>query len=218
MLRIYTEEHGESVLFARMLLLTLRYDGQKTALGGDPKEADLLILDADALRQEQIEHFLETALCVLYTAGKEDLSLRYPDCPVFVRPFSMEDFCEKIRQICKKAHAQDMAKEGVHLEKAEPPKPKTASEELTFTPHGVMFRQQPLHLTAKETEVLQYLYTRRGKVCTREEILQDLWGYPQGETATNVVDVYIRYLRKKIDQTFDVRLLRSVRGQGYLIL
>ncbi len=218
MLRIYTEEHGESVLFARMLLLTLRYDGQKAAFGGDPKEADLLILDADALRQEQIQHLLETAPCVLYTAGEEDFSLRYPACPVFVRPFSMENFCEKIRQICGKSYSQELPREGIPEEKAEAPTPKAASEELTFTPHGVMFRQQPLHLTAKETEVLQYLYTRRGKVCTREEILQDLWGYPQGETATNVVDVYIRYLRKKIDQTFDVRLLRSVRGKGYTIL
>ncbi len=223
MLRIYTEEQGEAVLFARMLLLTLRREGpryelQGAMLGGDPKDAVLRLLDIDALRKEQITQLLSAGPCVLYTA-KQESALQYPDTEVFIRPFSMEQFCTRLRQICLQYRQQDPQASVFAGQEALSVHPvRTAAEELVFGSHGVFFRQQPLHLTAKETEVLQYLYRRRGQTCTREEILTDLWGYPGGEASTNVVDVYIRYLRKKIDQTFDVRLLRSVRGKGYTIL
>ena len=71
-------------------------------------------------------------------------------------------------------------------------------------------------LTKKEYELLTYLVQNKNIVLTREQILNEVWGYSyNGET--NVVDVYIRYLRAKIDDAFGVKLIHTVRGVGYVL-
>lgn len=76
--------------------------------------------------------------------------------------------------------------------------------------------EQLVQLTPKEFELLRYLVKRAGSVCQREEILQEVWGYDFA-TGTNVVDVYIRHLRSKIDKGQAHKLIHTVRGQGYMI-
>ena len=72
----------------------------------------------------------------------------------------------------------------------------------------------PVALTNREFELLRTLMRNRGIVMTREKLLEQVWGYDYaGET--NVVDVYIRYLRQKIDDAFGVKLIHTVRGVGY---
>lgn len=73
-----------------------------------------------------------------------------------------------------------------------------------------------IHLTPQEFKLLQYLMTNKGRILTREMILNRVWLYTP-DIETRVVDVYMGYLRKKIDQGFDKPLLRSVRGFGYMI-
>ena len=72
-----------------------------------------------------------------------------------------------------------------------------------------------LTLTNREFELLRALMQNRGIVLSRERLLEQVWGYEYfGET--NVVDVYIRYLRQKIDDSFGVKLIHTVRGVGYV--
>jgi DNA-binding response OmpR family regulator len=72
----------------------------------------------------------------------------------------------------------------------------------------------PIELTPKEFELLQYLIMHKDHVLTREEIISEVWGYDfVGDT--NIVDVYIRYLRKKIDKGYKPKLIRTARGIGY---
>ncbi len=73
-----------------------------------------------------------------------------------------------------------------------------------------------IKLTPKEFDLLRYLVKRAEQVCHREAILQEVWGF-DFSTGTNVVDVYIRHLRKKIDKGRPRKLIHTVRGTGYII-
>lgn len=73
-----------------------------------------------------------------------------------------------------------------------------------------------IELTAKEFLLLSYLMANTGKPLSRSRILNNVWEY-SNETYTNIVDVYIRYLRRKVDQDGDKPLIRTVRGVGYMI-
>lgn len=75
---------------------------------------------------------------------------------------------------------------------------------------------QAIALSAKEFAVLEYLARNAGIVLSRERISQGVWNYDY-EGGSNVVDVYIRYLRKKIDEGRDTRLIHTVRGVGYVL-
>lgn len=73
-----------------------------------------------------------------------------------------------------------------------------------------------IELTPKEYDLLMYLLENKNHVLNREQIINQVWGYDfVGDT--NVVDVYIRYIRKKIDYDFDVKLIQTIRGVGYCI-
>jgi DNA-binding response OmpR family regulator len=73
-----------------------------------------------------------------------------------------------------------------------------------------------IQLTPQEFKLLEYLMNNKGRILTREMILNRVWLYSP-DIETRVVDVYMGYLRKKIDQDFDKKLLHSVRGFGYMI-
>ncbi len=75
---------------------------------------------------------------------------------------------------------------------------------------------EEIELTAKEFTLLQYLMVNKGIVLSRDRIENHIWNFDY-EGGTNVVDVYISYLRKKIDDGFDQKLIQTVRGRGYVI-
>ncbi|QTL97745.1 response regulator [Iocasia frigidifontis] len=80
--------------------------------------------------------------------------------------------------------------------------------------HKVSRAGKDIDLTVKEYAVLEYLVRNRGQVLSRTQIEEHVWDYRYGNNS-NIVDVYIRYLRKKIDQGFDEKLIETVRGRGY---
>ena len=73
----------------------------------------------------------------------------------------------------------------------------------------------PVALTAREYDLLCYLDDHRGAPVSREELAREVWGLSVSQS--NVVDVYIRYLRKKLDEPFDTRFILTVRGEGYML-
>ncbi len=82
--------------------------------------------------------------------------------------------------------------------------------------HTVMRAGRDIRLSAKEYALLEYLIRNKGTVLSREMIENHIWNYDY-EGGTNVVDVYISYLRKKIDDGFDVKLIQTVWGRGWTI-
>ena len=87
---------------------------------------------------------------------------------------------------------------------------------LDLNTRQVIRDDRPIELTMKEFELLKYLMSNPQKVMTREEIIENVWGYDyRGES--NVIEVYIRYLRLKIESQNRKRLIQTVRGIGYVL-
>jgi DNA-binding response OmpR family regulator len=89
-------------------------------------------------------------------------------------------------------------------------------EDLRLDPstHYVWRAETPLDLTAKEYSLLEYMMRNPNRLITREMVISHLWDYDQ-RIASNVVDVYIRRLRRKVDDPFKVKLIETIRGAGY---
>ncbi|MDF2951151.1 MAG: two component transcriptional regulator, winged helix family [Anaerocolumna sp.] len=87
---------------------------------------------------------------------------------------------------------------------------------LNITSHSAHYGEEELVLTKKEYELLEYLIRNKNIALTRDQLLNKVWDYEYlGDT--NVVDVYIRYLRQKIDDKYGIHLISTVRGVGYII-
>ena len=82
--------------------------------------------------------------------------------------------------------------------------------------HKVTFRGEDISLTKREYELLLYLHANKGKPISRDEAVAKVWKYDfTGDT--NIVDVYIRYLREKLDDRYNTKLIYTVRHKGYMI-
>lgn len=87
---------------------------------------------------------------------------------------------------------------------------------LNLASHTAYYGEDELTLTKKEYELLEYLLKNKDTALSRDNILNVVWGYEYfGDT--NVVDVYVRYLRQKIDDKYGVKIIGTVRGIGYII-
>ena len=121
------------------------------------------------------------------------------------KPFEIEELLARIRVALRRRGA------------AQPAAPALTSGPLKLDParHEVYYGDAPVQLTLREFELLQALMENRSIVLSRERLLDMVWGYEYvGET--NVVDVYIRYLRAKLDDAFGVKYIHTVRGVGYV--
>jgi heavy metal response regulator len=89
-------------------------------------------------------------------------------------------------------------------------------ENLTLDTHTHQARRdaQPIDLSAREYRLLEFLMRHPGQVLTRTQIAEQIWGY-DFDANSNIVDVYIRYLRRKVDDPFAPKLIQTVRGVGY---
>ncbi len=87
---------------------------------------------------------------------------------------------------------------------------------LNLETHEIKRNNVPIELTPKEFALLEYFMRAPGKVLSRTRILEHVWGY-SADPLTNIVDVYIRQLRRKIDEAYEPKLIQTVRGYGYKI-
>ena len=122
------------------------------------------------------------------------------------KPFSVEELLARIRAALRKRGGAAQGAEGLTC----------GALALDPARHTVAYNGAPIELTHREFTLLQMLMENQSIVLTRDQILEHVWGYDfMGET--NVVDVYIRYLRAKIDDAFGVKLIHTVRGVGYVL-
>ena len=124
------------------------------------------------------------------------------------KPFAIEELLARIRAALRKHPAQAVAEERQLLR----------AKGLSMDPerHEVTVDGQHVELTRREFDLLRYLLENKEKVISRESLLDNVWGFDfVGET--NAVDVYIRFLRSKIDERFGMKLIHTVRGVGYVI-
>jgi DNA-binding response OmpR family regulator len=121
------------------------------------------------------------------------------------KPFAIEELLARLRAALRK-----------RTKNTEESSQLLSVQKLTIDTarYTVKYDGDVLELTKREFELLEYLVRNKNIVLTREQILNKVWGYDYiGET--NVVDVYVRYLRTKIDDKYGVKLIHTIRGVGY---
>ena len=122
------------------------------------------------------------------------------------KPFAIEELLARIRVVLKKRAAPAAGTE----------KLLAHDVELDVDRHEVTVRGEPVELTNREFELLHHLMQNKNLVLSRERLLNEICGYDYvGET--NAIDVYVRYLRAKIDDRYGIKLITTVRGVGYAI-
>ena len=120
------------------------------------------------------------------------------------KPFAFEELLARIRALARRSA------------EAEPAALQVADLVLDPITRSVRRGQEKIELTAKEYALLAYFMRNRGRVLTRTMIAENVWGY-DFDTETNVIDVYVSYVRKKIDADREVNLIHTVRGVGYVM-
>jgi heavy metal response regulator len=118
-----------------------------------------------------------------------------------VKPFELKELLARLRALARRGAARSATLQVANLS-------------LDTRAHVVMRDEILIKLTAKEYAVLECLMREPGRVLTRSEIAASVWNY-DSENQSNVVDVYIRNLRRKIDDPFEPKLIHTVRGAGY---
>lgn len=120
------------------------------------------------------------------------------------KPFSIDELLARVRALVRRP-------------------PKQIDEILTIgqlqlnsTTKTVTFDETPIELTAKEFALLHFLMSKNGNVASKESILEHVWDF-DSDILPNTIEVYIKNLRSKIDEKFNVSLIKTVRGQGYKI-
>jgi two-component system, OmpR family, copper resistance phosphate regulon response regulator CusR len=123
-----------------------------------------------------------------------------------VKPFAFPELLARIRALSRRHQADAAAKW------------KVADLELDCASHRVMRRGQPIELTPKEFDLLEYLMRHAGQAVSREMLARDVWQVRDRATPLdNVIDVHVARLRKKIDEPFGAPLVRTIRGVGFLL-
>ena len=123
------------------------------------------------------------------------------------KPFAIEELLARIRVALKRKeqHGRKNAEELL----------EAGSLVLNKTSHRVTCNGEEVTLSKKEYDLLEYMMENRGIVLTREKLIEKVWGYDYyGDT--NVTDVYIRYLRAKVDQKYNLSYIKTIRGVGYI--
>lgn len=121
-----------------------------------------------------------------------------------VKPFHFEELMARIRAVIRRNYG-----ETTNILKIVDLTLNTAS-------HSVQRGGKDIELSAKEFAILEYMMQNKGIVLTREKLEEHIWNYDY-QGASNMIDVYIRYIRLKVDKDFETKLIHTVRGVGYVL-
>ncbi|MGB2924493.1 MAG: response regulator transcription factor [Limnothrix sp.] len=122
-----------------------------------------------------------------------------------VKPFSIEELLARIRAHLRRNQSDD--KEVLRFEDLK----------LNRTTREIYRGDRLIELTVKEYDLLEYLLSHPRQVLTRDQILERVWGYDESMGDSNVIEVYVRYLRLKLEAEAESRLIHTVRGVGYVL-
>lgn len=210
----------DDAAISRVLQLELQHEGYDVELARDGleglekalKEPDLVILDLMLPRMDGLELCkrlrAKSTVPIIMVTAKDRVPDRVAGLDLgaddyLTKPFSTDELLARVR---------------ARLRDKQPKKNTIEYRDVVMDRdrHEVTRAGKPVALTPKEYALLEYLLLHRNKVHTRDELFNGVWGSDfLGDS--NLIDVYIRYLRGKIDEGFDEKLITTVRGVGYTI-
>ena len=195
-------------------LVEVAYDGEDGLCLSENEGFVLIILDILLPKLDGFElcrrlRAKGNSTLILMLTAKDDIEDRVRGLDVgaddyLVKPFAFEELLARIRALMRR---QKNA-EGSVL--------KVGDLTLNLLTREAKRGEITIELTAKEFELLRFLVYHPGQVFTRTQIVEHVWGY-DFDYYSNVVDVYIKYLREKVDNPFEHKLIHTVRGMGYKI-
>lgn len=213
---------------ARFLQMELEHEGMNTAIEDNGRRAyerimqenydlvllDVMLPDMDGFTICRKVRELSQVPIIMLTA-KDDIDDKVQGLDIgaddyITKPFATPELLARMRVVLRRQESQ--------RETREAQEEILSVKNLTMYParHEVKVNATPVELTKKEYDLLEYLLRNKRTVLTRDQILSNVWDYDyMGDT--NVVDVYIRYLRQKLDDRFQEKYIHTMRGVGYVI-
>lgn len=209
---------------ARFLQMELEHEGFQTAIETNGRMAldrimqegfDLILLDVMLPELDGVEvcrrvRELSEVPIIMVTArddvGAKVTGLDSGANDYLTKPFAVPELLARIRAVLRKTNV---------ARPTEDSQPGVKNLKLYPNQYEARVDGQPVELTKKEYDLLDYLVRNKNLVLSREQILQKVWDYDyMGDT--NIVDVYIRYLRNKLDERFGRKYIYTIRGVGYV--
>lgn len=192
------------------------YDGQMALKMAQRNAYDLILLDiiipyinGIELCKSIKEIHPNVPIIMLTALGTTDDKLTGFDAGAddyLVKPFEFKELLARIRALLKRSTGQPSVSNKI----------KVADLELDLDKKRASRNSKVIELTAKEFSLLEYLMRHKGRVISRAEIAEHVWEVTF-DTGTNVVDVYVNLLRKKVDKDFDTKLIHTKIGSGYIL-
>jgi DNA-binding response OmpR family regulator len=214
----------DEVKLARFIELELKYEGYNVDMSHDGREGfdmflknnySLILLDLMLPGFNGIEicrRIRKTSeIPIIMLTAKDDVMDKVAglDCGAddyMTKPFAIEELLARMRVALKHHMSNAASKNILQVDQL------TVDTDLRL----VKVQDEVVDLTKTEYDLLVYLMQNKNFVLSREQILNNVWGYEYvGET--NVVDVYIRYLRSKLDEHYDKKYIHTIRGVGYIV-
>lgn len=210
---------------ARFIELELRHEGYDVVLAEDGRagiekfyeeEPDIILLDLMLPELNGIEvcrrlrKDSDVPIIMLTAKGEtmdKIVGLDSGADDYITKPFAIEELFARIRVAMRRSSSSNDNSGNILI---------LHDLKIDLSRRMVYYKENEVELTKREFELLTYLVKNKNIVISREQILNQVWGYDYiGET--NVVDVYVRYLRTKIDDKFGVKLIHTIRGVGYFV-
>ncbi|MHB9940599.1 DNA-binding response regulator [Clostridium sporogenes] len=214
----------DEVKISRFLQLELQYEGYEIEQAYDGREGldkalnekyDLILLDIMLPKLNGMEvcrriRQISDIPIIMLTAKDETtdivMGLDTGADDYITKPFAIEELLARIRAALKRKKLEEKDSNTISIK----------GLELDLDKHIVSYNQQIIDLTKTEFDLLKFFMENKNIALNRDQILNKVWGFDYlGDT--NVVDVYVRYLRTKIDNKYSERFIYTIRGVGYLL-
>jgi len=203
-------------LEARNYEVTLAHTGEEGFFLVNTQTFDLLILDLMLPGRNGLEILatlrrqrLQTPVLILTARDALDDRVRGLDegaDDYLIKPFAFPELLARIRALLRRGRSDQV----LHL--------KVGDLEMDLVTRMVTREGQTIELSAREYDLLEYLLRYRGQVVSKEMLARDVWKEPTRATPLdNLIEVHIARLRRKVDDPFSSKLLKTVRGVGYIL-